>query len=141
MPVYSYKTKSRNRWMFKISIDGLQILRRGYHSRIDAVKSEAFFISMYNSKVSITTYNILIDSYLEYVSQSVKPTNLYNISHTIGKHIREHIPDKRVYQLKYVHFSSCRKYVLKSNYEKKNDLFSILRQIFVFCHIIYGYNC
>lgn len=141
MPVYSYKTKSGNRWMFKISIEGVQFLRRGYKLKTDAIKAEAMFISMYDDKVIIPLFNDLVESYFEYASQSLKETTVYNLRHRINKHIVNRIPNKRVDKLKYSHFANWRKYIQNADLVSKNTMLSFLRRIFEFCKSFYGYDC
>lgn len=141
MPVYQYHNKSGKRWLFKISVSGKQFLKRGFHTRSEALKAEAVFLATHSDRVVIPDFNMVLDAFMSRKKEELKETSYYSLDKYINKHFRGHIDNKRVDKLTYGDFDLWRSYLKKSKLADANRYINLMKSIFEFCDIYFGYRC
>ena len=141
MAIYSYETKQGIKYLFKISVNGRQIMRRGFNSKESAQIASRQYIVNYDYNVEYTTFNELLEAFVNYKKDFLKPTSFYNLKLSINNHIKSHLPNKAVNELSYNDFYLWRDYINKLDITYKRRYYILINQIFKFCSDFYGYDC
>lgn len=136
MPVYRYRTRKGLRYFFKVSVEGVQYLKRGFESRRLASKAETAFVADFASFHKRIRFSSLLDSFLGYYSKKVKDSTFYSYRLRAAKYYSR-IPDKWVDQLRYSDFYKWMDTVKPSKFLLEKFI-GDLSNIFEYCKIYFG---
>lgn len=79
MAIYKYDTKEGTKYLFKISLFGKQFLRRGFDSKESAIAASKQFLVNFGNAKEFVTFNELLDAFINYKKDFLKPTTFYNM--------------------------------------------------------------
>lgn len=136
MPVYKDKLGS---WYFKVSVKGIQYLKRGFESKAEAKKQEMMFLLEVDNRkpVSIITLYSLIDKYKEHQKKRLKPTTYYNKIKKFDKYILKNFPNVDVNKLSIHHFNRFRSKLSKEKIVEKNRILNMCIDLFEYIDVYY----
>ncbi len=140
MPVYK---DSKGSWYFKCSINGKQILRRGFSTKSEASKAEVLFKAENQnkkSKVKVIKFYDAVDLYLKYLKENVKPTTLYNRKLCFKKYILPYFRNIDVTKLMWDDFINFRSNLSKENIKDKNRIINFLIAFFNYLDSYFDIN-
>jgi integrase len=139
MAVYKYKTKSGDKYMYKVCVNYHQYLKRGFLTKEDAKHAELLFLA--NGRVSSVNqypiFNELVSQYLEHEKLKVKESTFLHKSADIKLHILGHVPNVRIDKISYIDIDAWRKYIGTCNIKYKNRFMKLLEYIFEFANDFY----
>ena len=143
MPVYKDKNGS---YFIKISINGKQILQRGFQSEEAALQGIINLKSLNELKPKNKKYpyfNDLLKTFLKRKRQLVKITTYEKVLSKINLYIKGIIKNVPVNKLILKDFENFYTFISKRklSIESKNRILKLLIEIFDYCHIYYGYEC
>lgn len=141
MAIYKYDTKEGTKYLFKISLFGKQFLRRGFNSKEAAIAASKQFLVNFGNAKEFITFNELLDAFINYKKDFLKPTTFYNMNLSIEKHIRGHIPNKAVNKINYNDLYQWRNYIINLDLTYKKRYYILINQIFRFCNDFFDYDC
>lgn len=144
MPVY--KDKKNGSFYLKISINGKQILKRGFETEEAALQGIIDLKSsndIKNKNKKYPYFNNLLISYLKNKKNNVKITTYEKVESIVNIHIKGRIRNVPVNKLIYEDFKKIYRYVNSLDYviSSKNKIIRLLKEIFEFCYINYEYDC
>lgn len=130
MAIYKYDTKEGTKYLFKISLFGKQFLRRGFNSKEAAIAASKQFLVNFGNAKEFITFNELLDAFINYKKDFLKPTTFYNMNLSIDKHIRGHIANKQVNKINYNDLYQWRNYIINLDLTYKKRYYILINQIF-----------
>lgn len=126
MAIYKYDTKEGTKYLFKISLFGKQFLRRGFNSKEAAIIASKQFLINYGNAKEFVTFNELLNAFINYKKDFLKPTTFYNMNLCIEKHIRPYIPNKAVNKINYNDLYQWRNYIFNLDLTYKKRYYILL---------------
>jgi len=106
MAVYKYKTKSGDKYMYKVCVNYHQYLKRGFVTKEEATRAMHLFLSTnsFGKVVRIPKFYDLYESFFVFYKDSVKPSTYVTSYRQCRKLIKDFMPNVRVDKLVYPDF-------------------------------------
>jgi len=140
MPVYRYRTKKGIRFMVKFSVNGKQYLKRGFLTREEGKKAEAAYVSGMRPFVRAPKLSVVVDGFLKWKSTQIKPSTFYQVRQRCDIYILRKFPDVCLDKITYSQLSLWWDGICRSKFKNKNTVLSILRAVFDYASIYYGFE-
>ena len=143
MAVYKYKTKSGDKYMYKVCVNYHQYLKRGFVTKEEAKHAQLIFLAKVQSSSvnTLPTFNELVKQYLERQKLMIKESSYIKDVTGIKCHILGIIPNVQIDKLNYYDFLNWRNCLEKCHLKNFNVYIKLLCSIFDFSKIFYEYNC
>lgn len=140
MPVYRYRVRNGWRYMVKVCFHRKQYLRRGYLDRASARKAEALLISSPEKIARVPKLSVVLDGFLLVKETQVKQSTFYQIQHRCNIYILGKLPDVSLDRISFGQLSLWWTSICKTRLKIKNNILSLLFQVFDYASIFLGYS-
>lgn len=140
MPVYSYKTKNGNRWLFKVCVGGRQYLRRGYRTKMDAKQAEIRFMLDDSKNFSDPLLSEVVYSYLKIHGEILKFSSKYRLEGKIKNYILGKLKDKPISRYSFLELNLWWDSIKKEPLKNKNEVLGILNAIFHHAQVYFNFT-
>lgn len=136
MPVYK---DNHGKWYFKVSVKGVQYLKRGFNSKTEAKENEMLFLLEIDKikDIKIVKLYSLIEKYKQHQKKKLKPTTYYNKMKNFDKYIVNNFPDIDIHRLTMQHFNRFRSRLSKEKIKEKNRILNMCVDFFEYIDIYY----
>jgi len=143
MAVYKYKTKSGDKYMYKVCVNYHQYLKRGFLTKEEATRAMHLFLSTnsFGKVVQIPKFYDLYESFFVFYKDSVKPSTYVGAYRQCKNLIRDFMPNVRIDKLVYSDFTNWKNNLKVYSHSSILKAYNFMKMIFDYCFNFYGYKC
>ena len=130
------------RFFYKISINGHQILKRGFKTELDAFKDLSFVLSKEDNYEDIKNlkYYEVCELYKNHLKETLKITYYHKRCSTIDNYLKKYIRNVPLCKLSQYDFDKFRSKIKNTYLKDKNEIILFLQRMFKWIEEYYGYR-